>query len=138
MATTPRRLGKVLAAAGFAADVTTVLHSENITGVGTTTYNVFTAPEKMRFRAASYLQAADTDGTKTLKLRNETKSVDLTADLDIDALGANAGAQFVPTTVNGDRYIAKGDRISMVFTETVAGTVDPGEVRVMIELELLG
>jgi len=138
MPQTPRRLGKVLAAAGFAADVVTLLHSENITGVATTTFNILRATQKCRFRAASYLQANDTDGTKTIKLRNETKAVDLTAALDVAALGANAGAAFVRTTVLGDRIIAVGDRISLVFTETVAGTVDPGEVRVLIELELLG
>lgn len=93
---------------------------------------VFYAPFDLKIRAASYSQEDDCAGTNvTGKLRNETTSTDLTATLDLDALGAMAGGNFV---VN-DVLVNAGDVVSFVTAGTI--TTAPGSVGLMLDIERL-
>jgi len=132
-----RDIHKAIAGAGFAAFPVYVNKSWNQSGATTATIPVFRAPQKMRLLAGTFVQDNDTDGDKVIKVRNLTKTVDQTANLDVDALAADAGADFVLTTVAADLVVNKGDIIGVVYTVTTAGVVQPGEVNVVLKYQLL-
>jgi len=103
----------------------------------TTTFPLLVCPFRLRVKAASYGQTADAAATAMdLKLRNETQSQDLTAALDIAALGALAGAQFVMDSTGEDLICEAGDVINLVNTVDT-GTTAPGEVQVVMDIERL-
>ncbi len=56
--------------------------------------------------------------------------------MDIAALGALAGAQFVMDTTGEDLICDAGDVINLVQAVT-SGTTAPGEVQVVIDVERL-
>jgi hypothetical protein len=104
----------------------------DLDATATRTVPLFQVPargERMTLEDANYTQELDADGTKTVKIRNRTKSRDLTAELDVDALAAQASGAFVLTAgVNKD--VDPGDQLELVYTVTVAGTVAPGETAI--------
>jgi hypothetical protein len=111
----------------------------DIDGTATRDFPLFKAPaagpgSSGTLVRATYTQELDADGDKTIKIRNLTTSVDLTNTLDVDALGADAGADMVLASTN----VAwkAGDLIGAVYTVTTAGSVAPGECTLTIQADL--
>lgn len=123
---TKRDLHKVLAGAGFAVFPALLSHSVNIVATATDNFPLFRAPQKMKLLSANLMVSTDADGDKTAKFRNLTRSVDLTSNLDVDAIAADSAANFVLVTVTGDLIANAGDLIAVVYTVTTAGSVQPG------------
>lgn len=139
MAKTPRRLGQVLAGAGFAAEVQTLVINFNNTATADATINLFRTTRKCKIRKATYVQtvAATAVTTYTATIQKATGAVALTAALAIKGLGANTGADFVLTTTDANRIIPAGEIVNVLFDE-VGGTVTaPGVVGIAIEVQLL-
>jgi hypothetical protein len=113
----------------------TVVVAVDIDGTATRTFPLFRAPYSLRIRSADFLQEADADGDKTVKLRDETAAADLSAALDIDALGALAGGTIVLS--DSDTRIAAGNVVSLVYTVVTAGVQAPDECTVALDLERL-
>jgi len=121
MALKKRALPNVLTAFGFAPLVVPMNIAMDLDGTASRTVPAFKAPFKGRFRSASYMHEVDPVGTSLLvKLRNATKAVDLTADLNVTAIVANGGADFVNAT--GDLVVNKGDLVTVVSTATAITT----------------
>ncbi len=104
----------------------------NIPGTATRTIPLLKVPpvgfgEKMTIEAATFVQELATDGAKLIKIRNRTKARDLTADLTINGLGAQAAASFVLSTTKLNRDVEPGDQLEAVYTVNTAGTVAPGD-----------
>ncbi len=133
----PRDLSKVTVSPSLAAFP--VFHEKGWLQSGTTTVTIplFRLTNKERLLAATFVQDNDTDGDKVIKIRNLTRSVDLTANLDVDALAADSGADFVLVTVESDLIGNVGDIIGAVYTVTTAGTVQPGELNVLTKWNLV-
>jgi hypothetical protein len=92
---------------------------------------------KVRLVRASYQQTADAEAATSFTLTLMNGAVALTSALDIDALGATAGADFVITTVDNADILADGDVITAVFNETGGTVTAPGQVAITLELQLL-
>lgn len=105
----------------------------DIGGTATRTVPLFRATHRLRIMAAAWMHENAVDGTKTVTIRNLTKGQDLTGALTINGLGALGSAAFVPNI----RIIDAGDRIGLVYTVTVAGTVAPGACNVFLDVERL-
>lgn len=103
-------------------------HNVDLDATATRDFPLFVAMQDGFLRAAFFSQELDTDGDKVIKIRNLTTSVDLTNNLDIDALAADASAAFVLATTNVPWK--KGDVIGLVYTVATAGAVAPGEVAI--------
>lgn len=134
----PKRLGKVVAGAGFAADVSLIAFNVDNATTGDATY-VLGALPRCRVRKAFYVQESDATAATsfTAKLQNKTGTVDVTAALDIKTLGAGAKADFVLSTVAGARNFAEGDLLQIVFDETGGTVTAPDLVGVVLEVQLL-
>lgn len=138
MPTDPRRLGKVIAGAGFAADVAVLSFNVDNGATADATYQLGALP-RCRIRKAWYVQeSAATAATSFFAtLQNATGPVDVTGDLDIDALGAATAGAFVMSTVAGARDFAEGDILQIVFDETGGTVTAPDLVGVVVEIQLL-
>lgn len=138
MPTDPRRLGKVLAGAGFAADVAIIGFNVDNAATADATFSLGALP-KCRIRKAWYVQettaAAATSFVATLN--NATKAVAVTGDLDITAITGGEGDAFVMSTVAGARDFDEGDVLEIVFDETGGTVTAPDLVGVTIEVQLL-
>lgn len=132
-----RDLNKVLVSAGAAVFPEVFVVSINIVATATDNFPLIRAPQKMKLISASLFVSTDADGDKTAKIRNLTRSVDLTANLDVDAIAADSGAAFVPVTVAGDLVANAGDLIALVYTVTTAGTVQPGISSITTKWQLM-
>lgn len=128
-----RALPQVLAAQGFAPLVIPVSYNLDLDGTTTRDFPLTRMVFKGKLRAASWVQELDVDGDKTVKVRNLTDGVDLTANLDIDALAADAGADFVLAT--SGLVVPAGKLVGVVYTVTTAGTVAPGECGITLSWE---
>lgn len=139
MPKTPRRLGQVLAGAGFAAEVQTLSFSFNNATAADATINLFRASRKMKIRKATYVQTADATAVTsyTCTLRKATGPTALTAGLDIKALAANAGNDFALVSSDADRIIPAGEIVHAFFDETGGTVTAPGIVGIVIEVQLL-
>jgi hypothetical protein len=105
----------------------------DLDGTGTRTVPLFRAVRPGRLISGSWFQEADTAGTTMLlKVRNLTRSVDLTAAVDLAPSGALAGGVFVVNT-DGSADIAVGDLIALVLTAT-AGTTGPSELGIELDV----
>ena len=104
-------------------DIRTIVNDLDTTA--TRTVSAFRALYPCKLLAATWMQELAVDGAKTVKIRNETRTLDLTQQLTINGLGALGSAVFTVIPANAD--IRKGDVISIVYTVTTAGTVAPGE-----------
>jgi len=100
----------------------------------TRTVPLFRATKPGRLTKGSFSQELDTDGDKVLKIRNATRAVDMTANLDIDALAALAGAALVVNT-DGSADFAEGDLIVAVYTVATAGSVAAGESGIELDIQ---
>jgi hypothetical protein len=97
----------------------------DIAGTATRTVPLLRAIRPGRLVGASIRVETAPDGTKTVKIRNNTRGVDMTAALTVSGLAALAGAAFVVNT-DGSADYTIGDSIDLVYTVTVAGTVGLG------------
>lgn len=104
-----------------------------ITGTATRTVPLWRATRSGKLVRASYAQELDTDGDKTLTLRNATKAVNMSSALDIDALAVLGHGEIV---VNADTSadFDVGDLIVAVYTVNTAGTVAPGEAAIALDV----
>lgn len=134
----PRRLGKVLAAAGFAADVDFLTFTFTNSTTADATFLLARMP-KCKVRSATYVQTADATAVTsyTATLVNATGPVNVTAALDIKAIAATAGADFVLSTVAGATNFAHGDILRVFFDETGGTVTAPGLVTILVEVQLL-
>lgn len=83
---------------------------------------------------ATLAQETATDGTKSVKIRNLTRGVDMTEDKAISGLGAGGSTTLALGTV-GNRQWRKGDVIAAVYTATVAGAVAPTNLSIDLDME---
>lgn len=104
-----------------------------IAGTATRTIPLVRAQRGGRLVGATFCQEADTDGTKTAKIRNLTRAVDMTAALDIAALAALAAADFV-VNQDGSADFSKNDLLALVYTVTVAGAAGPTNAGVSLDV----
>ena len=100
----------------------------------TRTVPLFRATKPGRLTKGSVAQELDSDGDKTIKIRNATRAVDMTANLDVDALAALAGAPLV-VNVDGSADYAEGDLIVAVYTVNTAGSVAMGETGIELDCQ---
>lgn len=107
----------------------------NQTGSTTATVPLFVAQRRMRIRSASWVAQNATDGAKTCQLKNNTKTVNPSAALTVNGVAALAAAPFVLSTTESDLILNTGDVLVAVYTVTTAGTVQPGEVSVSVEMQ---
>lgn len=138
MSTKPRRLGKVLAGAGFAADVTVLVFNVDNGTAGDATYQLGALP-RCRVRKATYVQESNATAATsfTALLQNKTGPVAVTAALDIKTLDAATKADFVLSTVAGALDLAEGDILEVVFNETGGTVTAPDFVGIVVEVQLL-
>lgn len=134
----PRRLGKVLASAGFAAEVSYLTFVFTNATAADATFLLARMP-KCRIRSARYLQTSDATAatTYTATLVNATGPVNATAALDIKGIAAAAGADFALSTVAGALNFAAGDILRVFFDETGGTVTAPGLVTILVEIQLL-
>lgn len=139
MARTPRRLGQVLAGAGFAAEVQTFVVNINNTTTADATFRLFRVPRKCRVRKITYSQTADATAatTFTVKIRKATGPTDLTAALNIKLQGANYSADMALSSTVADLVIPAGEVLQAFFDETGGTVTAPGIVGIAIEVQLL-
>jgi hypothetical protein len=95
---------------------------------------LFRARRDGRLNGADYVQSANATAVTsyTVKIRNQTAARDLTATIDIKALGALAGESFV---LGADPSYVAGDVIVAVFEETGGTVTSPGEAGFTMELD---
>ena len=93
----------------------------------------------MRIVRASYAQTADATAVTTYTCTLKNGSTNLTSALDIKALGATTAghADFAVTATAADKFLQDGDQISAVFDETGGTVTAPGEVTILLELQLM-
>jgi hypothetical protein len=84
---------------------------------------------------ATYVQLADADGFQYVYIRNKTKTEQLTANLDVDALGANDGGDFVVS--DPEHVIDEGDYLELYHFYGGGATTGPSYVGVAIDVERL-
>lgn len=132
-----RDIHKVLAGAGFAVFPQTLVSDINIVATVTDNFPLVKAPAKMKLLSGSMMVSTDADGDKTAKIRNLTKAVDLTTNIDVDAIVADGAADFTLVTVPADIVANKGDLIALVYTVTTAGVVQPGISAITTRWQLL-
>ena len=113
-------------------DIRTIVNDLDTTA--TRTVSGFRALYPCKLLAASWMQELAVDGAKTVKVRNETRALDITQALTINGLGALGGAALVVIGANAD--IRRGDIISIVYTVTTAGTVAPGEAAMTLHTRI--
>lgn len=110
-------------------------YSVAVTGTATRTIPLFRAVGPGQIcGVASVAQEAATDGTKTVKIRNVTRGVDMTADTAINGLGAG-GSTLLALAAQGNRHWRAGDVIALVYTVTAAGAQAPTNLGVDLDLE---
>ena len=138
MPTDPRRLGKALVGAGFAADVSLLAFDFEQAATADATIILGALPA-CRIRKATYVQesAATAVTSFTAQLQNLTDTVDVTDALDIDGVGAATAADFVMSTVKGARDFDHGDMLQVVFDETGGTVTAPDFVGIILEVQLL-
>jgi len=107
----------------------------DLDGSTTRTVAIFAAPFAGAICDAAYTQEKDADGDKTVKLRNLTKGVDITQELDVDALGANGSSTF--TIIRAAAEFEELDVVGLVYTVNTAGTVNPEQISISMDLERL-
>lgn len=137
----PRSIQKFLMANGFGSLTLEVVVCYNQSGTATVTLPLLVANSKMKIRRATWVAQNATDGTKTAQLKNNTKAGTpffTTPATTVSGLAALAAADLLVTTVESDKVINKSDVLVVVYTVSVAGAVQPGEVRVTLEFQLLG
>lgn len=105
----------------------------NVPGNATTTFPLFRATRPGKLKAASWTHSGAVDGTKTVKVRNLTTGVDLTAALEIDGIAALGSSELALAATNV--AWSKGDVIGLVYTVAVAGAVAPGQSGLEIETQ---
>lgn len=104
----------------------------DVPGTATRTVPLFRAVRPGRLVGATWHHELAADGTKTVKVRNSTRGVDMTAAATISGLGALGSVALVPNT-DGSADYAVGDAIDLVYTVTVAGTVAAGAAGVQLD-----
>ena len=137
MAKTPRRLGQVLAAAGFAAEVQTLTFVINNTTTADATFRLVRLPRKCKIRKVTYSQTADATAVTsfTAQLQSATGPTSLTAALDIKLQGANFSADMVLSAPG--QIVPAGQVLQLVFDETGGTVTAPGYVGLAVEVQLL-
>lgn len=104
-------------------------------GTATDYYPLWRAPFKCRIAEATYGQLADADGTQYVYIYNATKTEQLTAQLDVDALGALEGDDFVIS--DPEHVIEEGDFLELYHNYGGGATTGPGYVGIAIDVERL-
>src|SRR5512142_1145784 len=122
----------------ISAPLLTKVFGWNQTGTTTVTIPLFVALRRLKFRSLNYVAQNATDGTKTLQIKNNTRTVFPTAALTVSGIAALTAASFVNSTTDSDLIVNAGDVVVGVYTVTTAGTVQPGELRVSAELQYFG
>jgi hypothetical protein len=133
----PRELHTDLVNPQIAAPVVVVAVPLVNSSTSTTTLVAFRAARRMRLIRATYHQSANTAGTSfTAQLKNANGPVNMSAALDIAALGADEGADFTGIPTDQDAVLEDGEHLDVVFTAS-SGTTAPGLVSLLLEFQLL-
>lgn len=135
----PRRIGQVLAGAGFAAEVQTFVVNLSNTTTADATFRLFRVPRKCRIRKITYSQTANATAatTFTALVRKVTGTVALTGALNIRLQGANFSADMALVSTVSDLNVPAGEVLEVFFDETGGTVTAPGIVGVAIEVQLL-
>lgn len=131
--TPPARLHNKLVHPSAGAPVSLVALTVDNAATADATVALFRATSKCMIRKASYHQESNAAAATSFVASLKVGATDLTEDLDIDALGADAGADFV---VN-DVVVEDGDVVDIVFNETGGTVTAPDLVGLCLEIQLL-
>lgn len=108
--------------------------NQSLATFATITKPIMRVSRSGRLVAATYAQELNTAGaTATVKIRNLTRAVDMSAALDVNGKGALYGTDFVVNT-DGSADCAKGDLLGVVFTFGT-GSAGPGEFTVLLDVQ---
>lgn len=133
----PRELHKHLVDPNIAAPVAMTVWAFSNTATADATIQGPKVTRKVRLVRASYQQTSDATAVTSYTLQLMNGAVALTSALDIKAIAATAGADFVVTAVADADILADGDVITAVFNETGGTVTAPDQVAIALELQLL-
>ncbi len=135
----PRELHVDLVNPNIAAPVVLVPISLDVSETADVTVAAFVANRRMKLIAASYIMESDASSivTYTCLLQNGTGTVAMSTALDIKALAADTGADFVGIPAGDAAILADGDSFEVFFESTGGGTTAPDRVGILCEFQLL-
>lgn len=132
----PRELHNVLVSPNFAAQVVVLPFVVADPGVADAEPVVFIASRRSKVISAKYYQAVDATAATSFTAQLLNGATAISELLDIKALSSATVASLVIKTDN-DAVLAAGDVVSLDFDETGGTVTAPGQVLLVVELQLL-
>jgi hypothetical protein len=132
----PAELHTTLVNPQIAAQVVTVAVTFTESSDADATVTLFPVSRRMRLIGSSYSQSVDATAATSYTAIIKNGSTNMTAALDIKALGAAAVSHFVPLSTDA-AVLQKGDVVSVAFNETGGTATSPEIVWMMLEFQLL-